>query len=159
MNKGENLKFMSNSPADTAALGCRLGRLLGPGDIVCLEGGLGAGKTCLARGIAKGLGVDETSVSSPTFVLAQEYRGRVRVYHLDLYRLSSSDEVDEAGLDEYIWGDGVAIIEWPGVYVPLREHDRLMVEITQEPVSLRRELVLTPYGQRYRQLLEEMRPC
>lgn len=159
MDAIENLRFTSCSPSQTAALGCGLGRVLKPGDIICLEGDLGAGKTCLARGIARGLGVDEASVSSPTFVLAQEYRGRVKVYHLDLYRLTSSDEVEEAGLDEYIWGEGVAIIEWPEVYTPLQEHDRLVVKIMYEPAELRRELVFAPHGERYRRLLEEMRTC
>lgn len=160
MSVNETFRFVSGSAADTIAFGCSLGRLLKPGDIICLKGDLGAGKTCLARGIARGLGVDETSVSSPTFVLAQEYYGRVHVYHLDLYRLSSSDEVEEAGLDEYIWGDGVAIIEWPDVYTRLQAHDRLIVEIMYAPpAGSRRELLFIPHGERYRRLLEEMRAC
>ncbi|MDD2201236.1 MAG: tRNA (adenosine(37)-N6)-threonylcarbamoyltransferase complex ATPase subunit type 1 TsaE [Firmicutes bacterium] len=159
MDMNEDLRLISRSPNQTAALGYSLGRVLKPGDIICLEGDLGAGKTCLARGIARGLGVDEAVVSSPTFVLAQEYHGHLKVYHLDLYRLTSSDEVEEAGLDEYIWGDGVAIIEWPGVYTPLQEHDRLVVNIMYEPAEIGRKLVFVPYGERYRQLLEEMRTC
>ncbi len=159
MDVGGNLRFVSHSAEQTADLGCGLGRVLKPGDIICLEGDLGAGKTCLARGIARGLGVDAASVSSPTFVLAQEYPGRLKVYHLDLYRLTSSDEVEDAGLDEYIWGGGVAIIEWPEVYTPLREHDRLVVKIMYGPGELCRELVFIPHGERYRRLLEEMRTC
>ncbi len=154
----ETVRIISHSPAETIAIGCGLGRLLQPGDVLCLAGGLGAGKTCLARGIAIGLGADEARVSSPTFVLAQEYRGRIPMYHLDLYRLTSAEEVEEAGLDEYVGGDGVAVIEWPDVYSPLLNMDRLTVEI-RTTATFERELVLTPQGDRYRSILEEMRPC
>lgn len=154
----ETVRIISHSPAETIAIGCGLGKLLQPGDVLCLAGGLGAGKTCLARGIAIGLGADEARVSSPTFVLAQEYRGRIPMYHLDLYRLKSAEEVEEAGLDEYVGGDGVAVIEWPDVYSPLLNMDRLTVEI-RTTAAFERELVLTPQGDRYRSILEEMRPC
>jgi tRNA threonylcarbamoyladenosine biosynthesis protein TsaE len=154
----ETVRIISHSPAETIAIGCGLGKLLQPGDVLCLAGGLGAGKTCLARGIAIGLGADEARVSSPTFVLAQEYRGRIPMYHLDLYRLTSAEEVEEAGLDEYVGGDGVAVIEWPDVYSPLLNMDRLTVEI-RTTAAFERELVLTPQGDRYRSILEEMRPC
>ena len=154
----ETVRIISHSPTETIAIGCGLGRLLQPGDVLCLAGGLGAGKTCLARGIAIGLGADEARVSSPTFVLAQEYRGRIPMYHLDLYRLKSAEEVEEAGLDEYVGGDGVAVIEWPDVYSPLLNMDRLTVEI-RTTATFERELVLTPQGDRYRSILEEMRPC
>jgi len=82
------MRVASQSPAGTAEIGLKLGRLLRPGDVVCLVGPLGAGKTVFARGIASGLGVEPSAVSSPTFTLAREYAGRVPVYHLDLYRLS-----------------------------------------------------------------------
>ena len=154
----ETVRIISHSPAETIAIGCGLGKLLQPGDVLCLAGGLGAGKTCLARGKAIGLGADEARVSSPTFVLAQEYRGRIPMYHLDLYRLTSAEEVEEAGLDEYVGGDGVAVIEWPDVYSPLLNMDRLTVEI-RTTATFERELVLTPQGDRYRSILEEMRPC
>ncbi len=162
-HKGKNtmsktVRLISHSPAETIAIGCGLGKLLQPGDILCLAGSLGAGKTCLARGIAIGLGADEARVSSPTFVLAQEYSGRIPMYHLDLYRLKSADEVEDAALDEYIGGDGVAVIEWPEVYSPLLNMDRLTVEIGTT-ATFERELVLAPQGDRYRRILEEMRPC
>lgn len=154
----ETIRIMSHSPAETIAIGCGLGKLLQPGDILCLAGELGAGKTCLARGVAMGLGADEARVSSPTFVLAQEYRGRIPVYHLDLYRLKSAEDVEDAGLAEYIGGDGVAVIEWPDIYSPLLDMDRLTVEIGTT-AALERELVLAARGERFRRILEEMRPC
>ena len=154
----ETVRLISHSPAETIAIGCGLGRLVQPGDILCLAGGLGAGKTCLARGIAMGLGADGARVSSPTFVLAQEYRGRIPMYHLDLYRLRSTGEVEGAGLDEYIGGDGAAVIEWPEVYGPLMNADRLTVEIATA-ADFERELILAAQGDRYMRILEEMRPC
>lgn len=154
----ETVRMMSHSPAETIAIGCGLGKLLEPGDIVCLSGGLGAGKTCFARGVAMGLGADEARVSSPTFVLAQEYRGRIPMYHLDLYRLTSAEEVEDAGLAEYIGGDGVAVIEWPDVYSYLLNMDRLTVKIGTA-AALERELVMEAQGDRYRRIVEEMRPC
>lgn len=154
----ETVRIISHSPAETIAIGYGLGKLVQPGDILCLVGGLGAGKTCLARGIAMGLGADGARVSSPTFVLAQEYRGRIPMYHLDLYRLKSDDEVEDAGLDEYIGGDGVAVIEWPEVYGPLLNADRLTAEIATT-ADFERELVLAAQGDRYMRILEEMTRC
>lgn len=154
----ETVRLISHSPAETIAIGCGLGKLLQPGDILCLAGGLGAGKTCLARGIAMGLGADGAHVSSPTFVLAQEYSGRIPMYHLDLYRLRSAGEVEDAGLDEYIGGDGVAVIEWPDVYGPLLNADRLTVEIVTYD-DFERELILAAQGDRYTRILEEMTRC
>ena len=154
----ETVRLISHSPAETIAIGCGLGKLLQPGDILCLAGGLGAGKTCLARGIAMGLGADGARVSSPTFVLAQEYSGRIPMYHLDLYRLRSAGEVEDAGLDEYIGGDGVAVIEWPDVYGPLLNADRLTVEILTYD-DFERELILAAQGDRYTRILEEMTRC
>ena len=154
----ETVRIVSHSPAETIAIGCGLGRLLQPGDILCLAGGLGAGKTCLARGVAMGLGADEARVSSPTFVLAQEYSGRIPMYHLDLYRLRSAEEVEDAGLDEYVGFDGVAVIEWPNVYSPLLNMDRLTVDIATT-AAFERELILAARGDRYIRILEEMRPC
>lgn len=150
---------VSESPADTASIGHELGRLLESGDIVCLIGELGAGKTVLARGIAEGLGVDASRVASPTFTLAREYSGRLPVYHLDLYRLSGSDDVEDAGLVDYLDGDGVALVEWPQVYKPLAEMNRLDVAITSPGCGDRRELELRAHGARYESILEAMGGC
>lgn len=98
--------------ADTVAAGARFGERLADGDVVLLFGGLGAGKTAFVRGIAEGLGADGESVSSPTFTLIQEYRGRTTtLYHVDLYRLAPT-EVDDLGLDEIVAGGGIVAVEW-----------------------------------------------
>lgn len=97
--------------AGTEAAGRQLAESLRPGDVVLLYGDLGAGKTAFTRGIAQGLGIDPADVSSPTFTLIQEYRGRLPLYHVDLYRLEER-EVDDLGLEELVLGDGIVVIEW-----------------------------------------------
>ena len=99
------------SEEETEAAGERLGRTLGAGDVVLLYGDLGAGKTAFVRGLAAGLGANRDDVSSPTFTLVQEYRGRLTLFHVDLYRLEER-EVDDLGLEELVLGDGVVAIEW-----------------------------------------------
>ena len=103
---------VTNSAAETRALGEKLASRLKPGDVVVLEGELGAGKSELARGIAKGLGVTET-VTSPSFTILNVYEsGRCPLYHFDWYRLESEEELYELGMDEYLGGDGIAVVEW-----------------------------------------------
>ncbi len=107
------------SPEETLALGARLAPLLAPGDVVALYGDLGAGKTHLVKGIAQGLGVDPESVSSPTFTLVNEYAGRdpagapLALYHLDVYRIEQLRELEEIGVEEILWGEGLCLVEWP----------------------------------------------
>jgi tRNA threonylcarbamoyladenosine biosynthesis protein TsaE len=102
---------ITNSEGETAAVGRDLARQLGAGRAILLEGPLGAGKTAFARGLAEGLGCDPDDVSSPTFTIIQEYRGRTPLLHVDLYRLTPA-EVDDLGLDEMLAGSVVAV-EWP----------------------------------------------
>ena len=108
------MRFTTRSEADTMAFAARLAPMLAPGDTVLLYGDLGAGKSVLARGIARGLGV-EGPMPSPTFTLLVPYvgKGGKRLYHFDLYRLSDPEEYYAAGLDEFVGGDGVAVVEWP----------------------------------------------
>lgn len=103
---------VTNSASETRALGEQLASGLRPGDTVILEGELGAGKSELARGIARGLGVTET-VTSPSFTILNVYEsGRCPLYHFDWYRLESEEELYELGMDEYLGGDGIAVVEW-----------------------------------------------
>ena len=103
---------VTNSASETRALGEQLASGLRPGDTVILEGELGAGKSELARGIARGLGVTET-VTSPSFTILNVYEsGRCPLYHFDWYRLESEEELYELGMDEYLSGDGIAVVEW-----------------------------------------------
>ena len=105
-------RLVTKSEAETVRLGKSLAADLQAGDVVLLEGVLGAGKTALARGIAAGLGVPEEEVRSPTFTLVNPYRGRLPVYHVDLYRIEGARDLDELGLEEILGTDGVAIVEW-----------------------------------------------
>ena len=103
------LKFHTESAEETAKIGEGLGRLLSPGDIVCLSGDLGAGKTAFTQGIARGLEVKDY-VTSPTYTIINEYEGRVPLYHFDVYRLNDVEEMYELGYEEYFFGDGVVVL-------------------------------------------------
>ncbi|MCR5297290.1 MAG: tRNA (adenosine(37)-N6)-threonylcarbamoyltransferase complex ATPase subunit type 1 TsaE [Clostridiales bacterium] len=106
--------MITHSVQETRDAGAKLAERLHPGDVVVLEGDLGAGKSELTRGIARGLGVRET-VTSPSFTILNVYEsGRCPLYHFDWYRLESADELYEMGMDEYLGGDGIAVVEWPG---------------------------------------------
>ena len=106
------MKYLTHSEADTLRFAGRLAELLRPGDAVLLHGDLGAGKSVFARGVARALGITG-AMPSPTFPLLIPYEGRQKLYHFDLYRLNDPEEFYAAGLDEFIGGDGIALIEWP----------------------------------------------
>lgn len=137
--------MQTDSPAATRALGERLAGLLQAGDVLLLLGDLGAGKSELTRGIAKGLGVAST-VASPSFTILNVYdEGRLPLYHFDWYRLSGADELYEMGMDEYLGGDGVAVVEWPSQCPEAIPETRL--EILIQPISEnQRNITLTPCG-------------
>ncbi|MCK4503222.1 MAG: tRNA (adenosine(37)-N6)-threonylcarbamoyltransferase complex ATPase subunit type 1 TsaE [Desulfuromonadales bacterium] len=131
---------VSKSETETLEIGKKLGRLLSQPTLVLLQGDLGAGKTVFARGIARGLGVDSAiPITSPTFTLMNHYSARIDLYHFDLYRLSDPDELIELGFDDYAFGSGIALVEWPekldnpetpGVWVNLKRIDDELREIT-----------------------------
>ncbi len=135
----------THSPQETRALGRRLAEVLKPGDVLLLWGDLGAGKSELTRGIAEGLGVTST-VTSPSFTILNVYEeGRVPLYHFDWYRLESAEELYEMGMDEYLGGDGVAVVEWPSQCPEAIPETCLSVKI--EPVQEdEREITLIPEG-------------
>jgi tRNA threonylcarbamoyladenosine biosynthesis protein TsaE len=118
----------SSTPEETAALGEALGRTLGPGDVVALYGELGSGKTCLVQGLVRGLGVSSPA-TSPTFVLVNEYRGRLPVHHVDAYRTGSLTELMDLGLLDLMGGDGVTLLEWADRAEPLLPPRTIRVRI------------------------------
>jgi tRNA threonylcarbamoyladenosine biosynthesis protein TsaE len=105
--------MITYSAKETMLVGEKLAKKLKPGDIIALSGNLGSGKTTFTKGIGKGLGVNDSKrINSPTFVLIKEYHGRVPLYHLDLYRLDDLKEIENLAIEEYIYGRGIAVIEW-----------------------------------------------
>lgn len=106
-------EFTTSSPDETTTRGKEFVATLDIGDIVCLQGDLGAGKTHFVKGMAEGLGIDSNDVSSPTFTLINEYHGDQLLYHFDCYRMESPREALEIGAEEYFFGDGITVIEWP----------------------------------------------
>ena len=120
----------SKSPEDTFQIGMRLGKLAEAGDVYTLTGDLGVGKTVFTKGIAKGLGIEE-SVNSPTFTILQIYEGgRLPLYHFDVYRIGSVEEMEETGFEEYIMEDGVSLIEWADLIEEIlpRKRTRVLIE-------------------------------
>ncbi len=150
----DHLDLISHGPAETVKLGRRLGRIAEPGDIVLLVGNLGTGKTCLARGIARGLGINEYT-PSPSFVLIREFYGRLPLYHIDLYRLDHIEEIADLGLDDYLYGNGICVIEWAEKGLGLLPPEHLLVELSHLGVNQRR-LKLTPCGLRYRKMAAQL---
>ena len=112
-------EFTSHSPDETITLGKTFAGELHAGDVVCLKGDLGAGKTHFVKGMAEALGIDQDEVQSPTFTLINEYYGDLGLYHFDCYRMESPEEALEIGAEEYFYGDGVCVIEWPERITPL----------------------------------------
>ena len=126
--------FDSRSEAETLELGKRLGREAAAGDIYLLEGDLGTGKTVLAKGVAAGLGITEP-VTSPTFTIVHEYEGRLPLYHFDVYRIGDADEMYAIGFDEYLYGGGVCLIEWPSRVGELLPETAVRITIDKDPAS------------------------
>lgn len=150
-----SITVQSNGPGTTRECGERLGRLVQAGDVLLLSGELGAGKTVFVQGLASGLGF-EGNVSSKSFVLLGEYRGRLTLYHADLYRLEAPEQVEELALEE-ISQDGVLAVEWPeraaGLFPP--ESLEVRFEITSED---RRDIVIEGKGGRGQELMERLKP-
>ena len=138
-------EFRLEGEAATARLGAAVAAELKPGDVVCLSGPLGAGKSTLARGLIRALTTADEEVPSPTFTLVQFYDGATPVAHFDLYRLTSPDEAFELGLDEAL-EDGAAVIEWPQRLEGRLPPDRLDIEIAFDETGEGRRARLTPHG-------------
>jgi len=141
--------YSSQSEAETMSIAKKLGENVNIGDIICLSGNLGAGKTCFTKGFAEAFGIDPDDVNSPTFNLIQEYSGKkgIPVYHFDCYRLESVAEVLEIGAEEYFYGDGVSIIEWPEKLSGLLPEDVIHVTMTVSGKNSRQIKIEYPFKQ------------
>jgi tRNA threonylcarbamoyladenosine biosynthesis protein TsaE len=148
-------EIITSSPEETQEFGARLGELARPGDVFLLVGKLGAGKTCLTQGIARGLGIAEYA-ASPSFVVARELYGRLPLYHMDFYRLENPAEIADLGLDDYFYGKGVSVVEWAEKGLSLLPPEHLLIEMNYISDTGRR-LKLKASGKRYRQLAAELK--
>jgi tRNA threonylcarbamoyladenosine biosynthesis protein TsaE len=147
---GAELRITTHNAEATRGLGRAIGERLEPGDVVTLSGELGAGKTVLAQGLGAGLGVEEP-VSSPTFALVHEYRGRLPVWHLDVYRLRSLDELADLSWDDLLASGGVLLIEWPERIAAALPAERLDITLEYGPGDSR-QIKIAPRGERMQQL-------
>ncbi len=148
------INTVSESPEETQQVGMQLGKLSQPGEVFLLVGGLGVGKTCLTQGIAWGLGI-EGYAASPSFVLINQYRGRLPLYHIDLYRLDSIEEVTEVGLDDYLYGNGVCVVEWAEKAWAVLPRENLTVEMSFFS-DTSRSITLKPNGKRYVEMISQL---
>lgn len=149
--------IVTTSPRQSQNLGRNLGKLVKGGEIIGLVGELGAGKTCFVRGFAEGIEVGADAwVRSPTFTLINEYSGRLPVYHIDLYRVGKQEELDSLNLREYLYGDGVSLIEW-FEFLPAHEVDEYLELRITHGGGNKREMTFIAHGERYEVLLQALR--
>ena len=145
-------EIISTKLEDTQLFSRRLASFLQPGDVLTLEGDLGAGKTAFTKGLAIGLGIQK-NVNSPTFTIIKEYQGDMPLYHMDVYRLE--DSYEDLGFDEYFHGNGVTVVEWAHLIEDQLPNERLNIYIYHQGNDSRK-LVIKPMGERYEQLCKEI---
>ena len=148
-------KILSKSSAETIKFGEKLGQMLKGGDIICFFGDLGSGKTTLIKGIAKGMRINQSKVNSPTFVLMNIYQGRMPLFHFDLYRLSDMNEIHSIGYDEFVYDDGVSVIEWAdrlGDHLP---EEYLKVELRHKKFN-ERVMTISSVGKKYEKIYKSL---
>ncbi|MDD4725809.1 MAG: tRNA (adenosine(37)-N6)-threonylcarbamoyltransferase complex ATPase subunit type 1 TsaE [Tissierellia bacterium] len=149
------MKIVLNSLDEAKKFGIKLGENLIVGDILCLNGNLGAGKTTLTKFIGLGLGVEEY-ITSPTFALINQYKGKIPVYHFDVYRLENVDELFDLGFDEYFYGSGVCIIEWADRIDKMIPKERIVIDIENGNNPNERILLLSGDEKRLEELMKGM---
>jgi tRNA threonylcarbamoyladenosine biosynthesis protein TsaE len=151
---GRIVEITSHTPQETERIGSLLGETFTRGDIIALCGELGAGKTTLVRGMAKGIGIEDGEVASPSFTLVNEYPGPLPLFHVDLYRLSDEKELIGIDYEEYIRGEGVIVIEWADKIPRAVPGDALWITMHYQDAECR-EIVLQAQGDRYEVIIED----
>ena len=149
------MEKLSKSVNQTLSIGKRLAQEFRGGEIILLSGCLGAGKTVLAKGIAQGLGINKNNISSPTFVLLRLHKGRHLLHHFDFYRVKTVEDILGLGHEEYLYSDGVTIIEWPERLKFFLPREFLMIKLVTAGKQ-QRLLKFVPHGARYKKLLEKI---
>jgi len=148
--------FKSHNSNETKNLGKKLGKLLRKGDLIALDGDLGAGKTCLVQGIALGLN-SKDDVTSPSFSLIKEYSGDIPIYHFDLYRLENNERIEDLGYEEYFFGNGITLIEWAEKiqkYLP-EQMLKIMIKMNNKNNHVR-TILIEATGKRYKEIIGEI---
>ncbi|MDO5063056.1 MAG: tRNA (adenosine(37)-N6)-threonylcarbamoyltransferase complex ATPase subunit type 1 TsaE [Peptostreptococcaceae bacterium] len=148
------MDIITNSELETIELGRKIGQLLTNGDLICLDGDLGAGKTHFTKGLAQGMGIRE-EITSPTFTIVQEYDGERDLYHFDVYRLFDEEELYLIGFEDYLKRKGVIIVEWSEKVRGILPKDRLEIRIEYLDGPDNRKLVFEPFGKRAEELVEK----
>lgn len=138
------MEYISNSAEETKKTAADFAKTLKSGDVLCMYGDLGAGKTAFVQGLARGLGIGEP-ITSPTFTIVNEYYGDMPLYHFDVYRIADPDEMYEVGYEEYVYGDGVSVIEWAELIEDILPRTRYKITILRD-ISL---------GEDYRKIIVE----
>ncbi len=150
------MKIISHSFKETLKFGKFIAKHLKPADVICLSGELGSGKTVLAKGIASGLGIETSKITSSSFILIREHlQGRLPFYHFDFYRLKEAQDISALGYEEYFYGDGVSVIEWPERLKYLIPKEHLKIELSYQG-EFKRGLKFYAQGLRYKELLKDI---
>lgn len=156
--KGKKMKQIKTcSPDETMLVGRALGSILNSGDVVCLTGDLGTGKTAFTNGMAQALGIKEY-VTSPTFTIVNEYKTEVPLYHFDVYRISDPEEMYDIGFEEYLYGDGIVVIEWAELIKDILPDELIWVKISKNLNSGvdAREIEIDFIGEKYRSYIDRL---
>ena len=148
------LQFKTNNARETENLGRKIADALKGGEVIAMTGDLGAGKTTMTKALAKGLGINEY-VTSPTFTILNEYEGRLKLFHFDVYRINDIEEMYDLGFEEYIYGDGVSIIEWSNLIEEILPKDTINIEILATGDD-QRNITISGIGKRFENLSKEL---
>ena len=151
------IRFISKSPEETIKIAVQLSKYILPGSIICLSGDLGTGKTAFTQGLGKGLGITDY-ITSPSYTIINEYyTASMPLYHFDVYRLESPDEIFELGCDEYFFGEGVTIIEWAEKIKEVLPKEKLWITIKYGKKPNERVISMNAYGNKNKAILKEIR--
>nr|WP_187287412.1 tRNA (adenosine(37)-N6)-threonylcarbamoyltransferase complex ATPase subunit type 1 TsaE [Gottschalkia acidurici] len=149
------LKISTKSPEETEEIGYNIGKSLSGGEIICMVGDLGAGKTTMTKSLARGLEIEDY-ITSPTFTIVNEYEGRLKLYHFDVYRIGDVEEMYDLGYEEYFYSDGVCIIEWSNLIEDILPKERITIEIKRGIDDNTRDIIIDGTGQKYEDLIKEL---
>lgn len=149
------MQIITDSPKETINFGKRLAKKLKKGDVLALVGNLGAGKTTLVKGIGQGLGIESKEVNSPSFVLLKKYNSGIPLYHFDFYRIDKAKDSIGIGFEEFIFGDGISVIEWADRVKEFLPTEYLQIGLEFKD-STKRKISLTGLGKRYKDLIKNI---